>query len=517
MTLLSLHPNIIVHVENVVSLFSSPSTSSQKVQKCGSHKLLACPNTCEFLTLLLWSCPSLQRCCWNMTLLSLHPNIIVHVENVVSLFSSPSTSSQKVQKCGSHKLLACPNTCEFLTLLLRSCPSLQRCCWNMTLLSLHPNIIVHDVENVVSLFSSPSTSSQKVRKCGGHKLLACPNTCEFLPLLLRSCPSLQRCCWKIMLLSLHPNTIVHVENVVSLFSSPSTSSQKVRKCGGHKLLACPNTCEFLTLLLWSCPSLQRCCWNMTLLSLHPNIIVHVENVVSLFSSPSTSSQKVQKCGSHKLLACPNTCEFLTLLLRSCPSLQRCCWNMTLLSLHPNIIVHDVENVVSLFSSPSTSSQKVRKCGGHKLLACPNTCEFLPLLLRSCPSLQRCCWKMMLLSLHPNTIVHVENVVSLFSSPSTSSQKVRKCGGHKLLACPNTCEFLPLLLRSCPSLQRCCWNMTLLPLHPNIIVHVENVVSLFSSPSTSSQKVRKCGGHACPNTCDHCFSGVAQVCRDAAGI
>ena len=39
-----------------------------------------------------------------------------------------------------------------------------------------------------------------------------------------------------MLLSLHPNTIVHVENVVSLFSSPSTSSQKVRKCGGHTLL-----------------------------------------------------------------------------------------------------------------------------------------------------------------------------------------------------------------------------------------------------------------------------------------
>ena len=39
-----------------------------------------------------------------------------------------------------------------------------------------------------------------------------------------------------MLLSLHPNTIVHVENAVSLFSSPSTSSQKVRKCGGHKFL-----------------------------------------------------------------------------------------------------------------------------------------------------------------------------------------------------------------------------------------------------------------------------------------
>ena len=35
-----------------------------------------------------------------------------------------------------------------------------------------------------------------------------------------------------MLLSLHPNIIVHVENVVILFSSPSTSSQKVRKCGG---------------------------------------------------------------------------------------------------------------------------------------------------------------------------------------------------------------------------------------------------------------------------------------------
>ena len=40
-----------------------------------------------------------------------------------------------------------------------------------------------------------------------------------------------------MLLSLDPNIIVHVENVVSLFSSPSTSSQKVRKCGGHKFLS----------------------------------------------------------------------------------------------------------------------------------------------------------------------------------------------------------------------------------------------------------------------------------------
>ena len=39
-----------------------------------------------------------------------------------------------------------------------------------------------------------------------------------------------------------------------------------------------------------------------LFSLHPNIVVHVENVVSLFSSPSTSSQKVRKCGSHNFLS-----------------------------------------------------------------------------------------------------------------------------------------------------------------------------------------------------------------------
>ena len=162
-------------------------------------------------------------------------------------------------------------------------------------------------------------------------------------------------------------------------------------------------------------------------------------------------------------------------------MQRCCWKIMLLSLHPNTIVH-VENVVSLFSSPSTSSQKVRKCGGHKYLT--ETCEFLPLLLRSCPSLQRCCWKIMLLSLHPNTIVHVETVVSLFSSPSTSSQKVRKCGGHKYLT--ETCEFLPLLLRSCPSLQRCCWKIMLLSFHPNTIVHVETVVCLFSSPYKSTK-------------------------------
>ena len=61
---------------------------------------------------------------------------------------------------------------------------------------------------------------------------------------------------------------------------------------------------------------------------------------------------------------------------------------------------------------------------------------------------------------------------------------------------------------------------LLSVHPNIIAHVENVVSLFSSPSTSSQKVQKCGGHKSLNRIlvnfYHCFSGVAQVCRDAAG-
>ena len=69
-----------------------------------SWSLLHClTETCP---LLLWSCPSLQRCCWKMMLLSLHPNIIVHVENVVSLFSSPSTSSQKVRKCGSHNFLS---------------------------------------------------------------------------------------------------------------------------------------------------------------------------------------------------------------------------------------------------------------------------------------------------------------------------------------------------------------------------------------------------------------------------
>ena len=49
---------------------------------------------------------------------------------------------------------------------------------------------------------------------------------------------------------------------------------------------------------------------------------------------------------------------------------------------------------------------------------------------------------MLLSLHPNIIVHVDNEVSLSSSPSTSSQKVRKCGSHKFLSqAIYTCEFI----------------------------------------------------------------------------
>ena len=57
--------------------------------------------------------------------------------------------------------------------------------------------------------------------------------------------------------------------------------------------------------------------------LNPNIIVHVENVVSLFSSPSTSSQKVRKCGSHKFLnrilvnfASPKLPKFAEMLLEN---------------------------------------------------------------------------------------------------------------------------------------------------------------------------------------------------------
>ena len=63
---------------------------------------------------------------------------------------------------------------------------------------------------------------------------------------------------------------------------------------------------------------------------------------------------------------------------------------------------------------------------------------------------------MMLSLHPNIIVNLENVVSLFSSPSTSSQKVRKCGCHKFLdrilvistiASPEFLKFAEMLLEN----------------------------------------------------------------------
>ena len=75
-----------------------------------------------------------------------------------------------------------------------------------------------------------------------------------------------------MLLSLHPNIIVHVENVVNLLSSPSTSSQKVRKCGAitffflrpysleleqnqfdhytHPCVPTVYACEFLVAFIW---------------------------------------------------------------------------------------------------------------------------------------------------------------------------------------------------------------------------------------------------------------------------
>ena len=60
-------------------------------------------------------------------------------------------------------------------------------------------------------------------------------------------------------------------------------------------------------------------------------------------------------------------------------------------------------------------------------------------------------------------------------------------------------------------------MKLLSLHPNITVHVENVVS---PPTPLAHK--KYESVAAINFFDrilvnfyHCFSGVAQVCRDAA--
>ena len=105
---------------------------------------------------------------------------------------------------------------------------------------------------------------------------------------------------------------------------------------------------------------------------------------------------------------------------------------------------------------------------------------------------------MLLSLHPNIIVHVENIVSLFSSSSTSSQKVRKCGGHHCLTEISTIASLEL-----PKFAEMLLENDVAFITPYTIVHVENVVSLFSSPSTSSQKVRKCGGH-------HCLTEISTI-------
>ena len=166
-------------------------------------------------------------------------------------------------------------------------------------------------------------------------------------------------------------------------------------------------------------------------ALHPNIIVHVENVVRLFSSASTSSQKVRKCGGHKFLYQAIECGQLVSSSLLDRILVNCFSELPkFAALHPNIIVY-VEN---LFSSPSTSSQKVQKCGGHKFLSQAIECgqlvssSLLDRILVNCFSeLPK------FAALHPNIIVYVENVVSLFSSPFTSSQKVRKCGGHKFLS------------------------------------------------------------------------------------
>ena len=54
-----------------------------------------------------------------------------------------------------------------------------------------------------------------------------------------------------MLLSLHPNVIVHVENVVSLFSSPSTTSQKVRKCGSHNFVYVCDLCKIKCVCMYN--------------------------------------------------------------------------------------------------------------------------------------------------------------------------------------------------------------------------------------------------------------------------
>ena len=60
------------------------------------------------------------------------------------------------------------------------------------------------------------------------------------------------------------------------------------------------------------------------------------------------------------------------------------------------------------------------------------------------------------------------------------------------------------------------------LHPTIIVHVENVVSLTPPPPLAHKKYESVASWFF-TLLDrifvnfyHCFSGVAQVCRDAAG-
>ena len=102
-------PNIIVHVENVVGLFSSPSTSSQKVRRCGSHNFLSqaiqleleqnqfdhythpCVPTvyaCEFLVAFIWCLckkyESFKRCFY--VYMYQYSYLVEQVEVVLSQF-----------------------------------------------------------------------------------------------------------------------------------------------------------------------------------------------------------------------------------------------------------------------------------------------------------------------------------------------------------------------------------------------------------------------------------------------
>ena len=111
-----------------------------------------------------------------------------------------------------------------------------------------------------------------------------------------------------MLLSLHPNVIVHVENVVSLFSSPSTSSQKLRKCGSHNFLSqaieleqnqfdhythpCVPTvyaCEFLVAFIWClCKKYKRKYPGITFIT----FMYGIYNYVSIFLPCRSASEPV---------------------------------------------------------------------------------------------------------------------------------------------------------------------------------------------------------------------------------